>query len=122
MITRLTVKPVCIIRRAQVTVVSGNGKLEKNVLGPGSGAYIVNNEKVLTVDRAAIRDHTYVRQIARQHPGNQISWLVVIRVLGFWQGGTVPFEKHLQVGDSSVIDIGIRPRKAPILRIFGEAG
>jgi len=99
-----------------------DGEIKQNILHARATADIMNNQMPLPIGGFSIHNHTDMGQIARQHPGNQISGTIVCRVVADRQAAPLALKEDLQVRHAPVVDVGVGSGQAPEIGVCREIG
>ena len=102
-------------------VMPGDLVIEEDVFFASSATDVVDDQRRSARHCPAVADDADVRQIAGQHPGDEIADAVVGRARRDRQRPALTLESADLVRASGlVIDIAVRPTQAPFLRVFRE--
>ncbi len=99
--------PIVIVIAGDKPVMPGYFEIKQHILQFWAGTYVMDDQGVSCTYRFFPGNNTDVRQIARQHPGNEISGFVVRGIPGEGEIFAMPGEEYLKIRYPPVIDIGI---------------
>ena len=94
---------------------------EERVLHPGPGANVVNNQVALRRFVPDVGDHPHMIYAAAEIPRHHIARQKVFAATGRSQRFPFAREEGLQIGNPTMIDVGIRRFQTPLRWIRREA-
>ena len=103
-----------------IPIMTCNWEFQQDIFDLHTAADVVHHQRDFGILRFLECDDPDMRQVARQHPGDQVAGLISRSVLRYRQVRTGPSEKRLKVGDPPVIDIAVRRTQSPFLRVVCE--
>jgi hypothetical protein len=104
-----------------ISVVSDNPELEKNIFFLCSLPNIVDYKRY-AVGCPSVGHDTDMEDTFSEIPGDEVSWIVVLRIFGDFNGRTGSLKEFHQIRNPSMVDIRIRGLHAPLPGIMRKIG
>ena len=104
-----------------ISVVSDNPELEKNVFFPCSLPNIMDY-KGYSVGCPSVGHDTDMEDTFSEIPGDEVSWMVVLRIFTDFDGVGFSLKKFHQIRNPSVVNIRIRRFHTPLPGIIRKVG
>lgn len=103
-----------------VAIVPYDRMRKEELFQTDASAHVVQNQRCASSAVESIRDKTNVKDPGSQLPGNDVAWMVIGRITRSGKRLAIASEEAQQIEHSPVVNVRIRPRKAPILWIGVE--
>src|SRR5215469_10604533 len=94
--------------RPRIAVVSGDFPAEQDILHIRTCADVVNDQVTTSLGSLTVDDHSNVRNISAQVPGDKITGRVILRPRAQRQFLALTAEKDHQVRDATMVDACFR--------------
>src|SRR5688572_13105859 len=100
-------------RLREIAVVAGDLPIEQNVFRSGSGADVVNDQKMFRRFRDQVTDNANMRYASAKVPSHDITWQIIIPGCRRGDSLALTLEKSHEVQHAPMIDVAIRSRISP---------